>query len=111
MNKPRHRMAGNATAFAELCLLLNNGEYTKNQLADKTGLVIGTIIKWVKMLERRKLIYICGWQIGPVGQPAAIWTWGFEMDNVPRPKPMTQAQYSDRYRNKKRGTFGLGGNV
>lgn len=106
--RQRHRLAVNAAAFAELCLLLNSGEYTKAQLTEKTGIVIGTTTKWMKMLERRKLIYICDWLVGPVGQPAAVWTWGFEVENAPRPKPMTQAQYSDRYRNKKRGTFGLG---
>lgn len=106
--RKRSKLPGNAIAFAELCLLLNAGEYTKDQLAEKTGLVIGTVTKWMKMLERRKLIYIVGYLKGPVGQPAAIWTWGFEVENAPRPAALTQAQYTARYRDRKRGNFGLG---
>lgn len=98
----------NASAFANLCLLLNQGEYTKHQMAEGVGITIGTCLKWVNMLHRMKLIYIAGWNRGLAGAPAAVWTWGFEGRDAPRPKAMTQAQYSDRYRSKKRGTFGLG---
>lgn len=99
----------NAVAFATMCELLNSGAYTKDELQDQLGLVIGTVIRWMRLLEHRKLIYIESYRIGPVGQPAARWTWGFEMENAPRPKPMTIAMYSERYRSKKRKTFGLQG--
>jgi len=104
----RHRLAANATAFAELCLLLNDSEYTKEELSEKTGLVIGTVTKWMAILQRRKLVYICEWRKGIAGAPAAVWAWGYEKSDAPRPKPMTQAQYDARRRAKKRGTFGLG---
>lgn len=99
----------NANAFAEMCRLLNDGEHTKDQLAEDTGVVMGTVIKWIRILRKKKLIYIIGWRRGPVGQPAAIWVWGYEMPDAPRPKAMTSQLYSERYRAKKRGAFGLQG--
>lgn len=96
-------MLANATAFAELCFMLNDGQYTKEELAEGTGLVIGTVIKYMKLLKRRKLIYVCGWKRNSdVGQWAAVWEWGPGKKDVLRPAPLTQSQYSKNYRAKKK---------
>lgn len=99
----------NAIAFATMCELLNSGVYTKDELQAKLGVTIGTVTRWMKLLEHRNLVYIESYRIAPAGAPAARWTWGFEMASAPKPKPMTMAMYSERYRAKKRGTFGLQG--
>jgi transcription initiation factor IIE alpha subunit len=107
--KAQRKSGTNAAAFATMCLLLNDGEHTKDQLAEETGLVIGTIIKWLRILRSKKLVYIIGWKSGLAGAPAAVWVWGYEMPDAPRPKAKTQSEYSERYRAKKRGVFGLQG--
>ena len=58
---------------------LHRGAFTKQQLADKTGLVIGTVIAWINMLKRRKLVYIKFYKQAEshVGQHAAYWAWGY----------------------------------
>jgi transcription initiation factor IIE alpha subunit len=90
-----------AAAFSELCLHLNDGEYTKVQLVEKTGLSMNTVIKWLNSLIRRKLVYICDWTRPARGCPAAIYTWGYMRTNKPRPKPKTTAEYCENYRNRK----------
>lgn len=96
-------MSANATAFGQMCFHLNDSQYTKEELSQLCGIAIGTVIKWMRILRRRKLVYVFKWRRPPVGPPAAVWAWGYEMTDAPRPKAMTQAQYSERYRAKKRG--------
>lgn len=92
------RNSANATAFAELCFHLHRGAFTKQQLADKTGLVIGTVTSWIKMLKRRKLVYIKFYKQAEshVGQYAAYWAWGYMEPDAEKPKPLTMKQMNDR---------------
>jgi hypothetical protein len=90
-----------AAAFSELCLQLNEGEYTKDQLVEKTGLCRNTVIKWLNSLMRRKLIYIVDWNKPARGCPAAVYTWGYMCVNKPRPKPKTATEYCETYRKRK----------
>lgn len=102
VSKRKTNSNGNAIAFAQLCMLLNTGAYTKNQLAESTGLTIGTVIRWLKLLESRHLVYVAKWwRAGTSGQWAAKWTWGYMIESTPRPKPQTQAQYSRNSRIRK----------
>jgi transcription initiation factor IIE alpha subunit len=100
--KGQHKMLANASALLELCRLLNDSEYTKAQLAEQTGLVLGTVIKWMRILLNKKLIYIVDW-VPPSGsgQYAAVWAWGYEQDDAPKPKARTQSEYSAKYRQRK----------
>lgn len=106
--KGRHKLAANPIAFGELCYHLNNGYYTRAQLKELVGITDGTLRKWLTILRRRRLWYVWDYQKNPAGHPTEILAWGFEMCDAPRPKPMTQAQYEERRRMKRRGTFGLG---
>lgn len=107
----RHRMMANASALIEMCRLLNEGDYTKAQLAEKTGLVIGTVIKWMRVLRNKGLIHVVDW-VPPIGsgQPAAVWAWGYEMDDAPRPKAKSGAEHCANYRQRKlerRALYGI----
>lgn len=94
----RARNSANATAFAELCFHLHRGAFTKQQLADKTGLVIGTVTSWIKMLKRRKLVYIKFYKQAEshVGQHAAYWAWGHLEPDAEKPKPLTMKEMNAR---------------
>lgn len=90
-----------ASAFAELCLALNDSEYTKPQLVKLTGLTMNTVVKWVNALKRRKLIYIVDYTNPARGCKAAIYTWGYMKRDVPRPKPLSKSEYSANYQKRK----------
>lgn len=90
-----------ATGFGELCLALNEGEYTKSQLVEKTGLSMNTVIKWLNVLKRRNLIYIADWTKPARGCPGAMYAWGYMEVDKPRPKPKNSSEYSSNYRNRK----------
>lgn len=96
-----------AMVMAEMILLLHQGEYSKTDLQEKLGIANNTVQRWLEVLYRRKLVYIAGWRKAPRGNPAALWAFGHECVDEPRPKPLTQTQYTERYRAKKRGVFGL----
>jgi hypothetical protein len=89
-----------ATGFAELCLALNEGEYTKPQLVEKTGLAMNTVVKWLNVLKRRHLIYVAAWTRPARGCPAAVFAWGYMEVDKPRPKPKSSSEYSSNYRNR-----------
>lgn len=101
--KGRHRMAANATALTVMIHLLCTGQYTKDELAEKVGVTIHTIIKWIKLGRRkgRRLYYIYAYRKSHVGNPAALWAFGPDEKDAERPKPLTQKQYNERSRIRK----------
>lgn len=101
--KGRHRMSANATALTEMINFLCKGQYTKDELAEKVGVTVHTIIKWIKLGRRkgRRLYYIYGYRKGPVGQPAALWAFGPDEKDAEKPKPLTQKQYNERSKIRK----------
>lgn len=109
MKRVGHKMCANASALIELCRLLNDSAYTKQELMDLLGCAPNTVTKWVRILQHKKLVYVCEWRPGLRGCPAAVWAWGYECKDAPRPKPMEPKLYSQRYKAKKRGVFGLQG--
>lgn len=101
--KRKTNSLSNAVAFAQMCLLLNTGAYTKDQLAETTGLTIGTVTRWMRLLEKRELVYVIKWwRAGTVGQWAAKWTWGYRVESAPKPKAQTQSQYNQNSRIRKK---------
>lgn len=94
----------NSLAFAELCFHLNDGEYSRLQLMELTGIVDSTLRKWMRYLRRpgKRLVYICERRRSlNVGQPLLIYTWGPGEADAPKIVRETQAVYSARYRVKK----------
>ena len=98
----RHALSANATAFAEMCLMLNKGKCTQNMIRERVGISPYTVVKWLRVLKRRHLIYVEEWIRSPVGQPAAAWSWGYKEIDAPRPPPMTQKDYYERAKIRKR---------
>lgn len=98
----RSRTSANGIAFAEVCLQLQLGNSTKDEIAKHVGIGINTLIKWMRYLEARKLIYICDYRRNSnCGQWAAVWAWGYDEKNVAKPVKLTQAQYSANSRLRK----------
>lgn len=93
--------------------LLHDGDKSKTELAEELGVTNTTVTKWMFLLGSDKpkmpgrLVYISSWRQGPRGNPAALWTYGFEMPDAVKPKPLTGTQYAQRYRAKKRGHLQL----
>lgn len=103
MIKRKTNSRGNSTAFAVMCLHLNRKGHTKTELATVTGLTIGTVTRWMALLESRHLVYVSAWwRAGTVGQWAAKWSWGYMVESTPKPKAQTQVQYSRNARIRKR---------
>lgn len=100
----------NTRAFVSMIRMLHEGDVTRDQIIEKLGIQPLTASRWLALLGsktpkmRGRLVYISGWtRKGTRGNLAAQWTYGFEMLDVPKPKPMTQTEYSQRYRAKLRG--------
>lgn len=104
MSKPiaKHRMASNAVALVTMCELLNKGAHSRSMLVKKCGISEYTAVKWLRILRNHQLIYVERYQRGLSGQPTAYWRWGYKEDSAPRPKPYTTAEYSERYRLRKK---------
>ena len=96
-----------AMVMAEMILLLHQSELSKTDIQDQLGIANNTVQRWLEVLHRRRLVYIAGWRKAPRGNPAALWAFGYECVDAPKPPPMTPTQYAQRYKAKKRGVFGL----
>ena len=100
--KRKHTTRINAVAFAVLVKALLDGEYTAKELAETTGLAIGTVRGYVNAMHRAKATYISGWDQDDCGRyKARQFTLG-EGKDTPRPPRAPQAQKSARWRNKLR---------
>ena len=98
----RHRKMANAAALVAMCKLLMKGNWSQEQLKEQLGLSPYTVVKWLRLLRSHpKAIFIAKYVSGPFGQPTAYWTWGNEPD-AKRPPPMTQAQYNERSKIRKK---------
>lgn len=86
-----------ATAFAELCLLLNSGYYNQQELQERIGVCNATMTKFMGLLKRRRLIYISCW-IRTTRKTVAYWAWGVNVPDAPKPKPQTAAYACKQYR-------------
>lgn len=91
----------NATALVTLIhLLMTADPMTKEKMVEKVGVHMGAIVKWTRLLRNKELIYIAEYvRVGNRGQWAARWTWGKKKD-AEKPKPLSQAEYSRRKREK-----------
>ena len=92
-------MSINFIATTKLIHALNDSEYTAVELIEITGFG-NTIYRWIRKLHDLKLIYIIDWKrSGKIWAP--VYTWGFEKEDKPKPKAMTQAEYNARAKRKK----------
>ena len=73
---------------------------THAQIVRLTGLSNTTVTQWLQELHKKpNCVYVCGWhRNGNRGNYARKWKFGFYFDDVPKPVPMSSAEYSRRYR-------------
>lgn len=91
-----------ATAMKELILALHKGPVSKYTLQDLTGLGNTTVSRWMQMLHRSELVYIADWsRVGTRGNWTAMWAFGYQRADKPKPKALTNAEYLKRYRLRK----------
>lgn len=102
------RSLANATAFAELCLLLNEEAATRVEIAAHCGIAHGTACRWVRLLRSKRLIYIAEWRTPPRGPWIPCYTWGMDENDARRPRIPTSAERSRKSRALRSATFGLG---
>lgn len=100
--------------FCAMLRMLHEGDVSKIKIREELGIGTGTEVKWMKLLgsdqpnKPGRLVYISGWdRNGTRGNWMALWSYGFEMPDAPKPKPMTATQYHQRYKAKKRRALGL----
>ena len=101
MTSIRNRLipSTSATAFAELCLLLNQGYYNQQELQERIGVCNATMARFMVLLKRRKLIYIHVW-IRTGRSTTAYWAWGYNEISAPKPIPQTVAHACKEYRKR-----------
>lgn len=100
-----HKGLNWAIGFISVIRLLQSGDWTRDDLMAETGVCSPTITKYLKLLHApgNNCIYICDWKRkGTRGNWIAIYAWGWLEPDVPRPTPMTQAQYHQRWKQKQR---------
>jgi hypothetical protein len=98
--KRKHTSRINAIAFAIMVKALLDGEYTAQELAETTGLAVGTVRGYVNAMHRAGAVYVSGWEQDDCGRyRARQYTLG-EGQDKPRPKPAPQKQKSARWRAK-----------
>ncbi len=97
------RESANAIAFTELIFQLTEGEYSRDELCELTGIVDSTLRKWLRYLmnPKRKLVYICERRrTSKVGACKLIYTWGPGTKDVPVVRKSVAQASRDYRRNK-----------
>ena len=95
--------SANAIAFAELVWQLHQGEYTREELIELTGIADSTLRKWMKYLRnpKRRMVYICERRrTSKTGACKLVYAWGPGEKDIPVIRK-TDAEYSRTYRMNK----------
>jgi hypothetical protein len=106
---PKYGVTINARTLVQMVRLLHDGDVSKADIMEKLGICSRTVTIWMRLMGSddpnmpHRLVYISGWRKAARGNPAALWSYGFEMPDAEKPKPMSAAEYTERYRAKKRG--------
>ena len=98
------RESANAIAFAELCLVLHQGEYSRPELCEKVGISDSTLRCWMRYLRSRKLVIICEHRrTHMTGACLLIYTWNHHLEGKDAKPPERQslAETSRNYRARK----------
>jgi hypothetical protein len=88
---------------AALLRCLVDGPHTVPELCEETGLSEGVCRGYVRLMNQRKLVYVCAWLPSRQGAPVIRqWRWGPDKPDAPRPRRQTQKQRAARYRERTR---------
>jgi hypothetical protein len=93
----------NAMSFAHLVRELLAGEYTCEELAEKTGLHYVTVLHYTREMYRTGAVHICAWRMNNHRMYVKkVYKIGDYQDSPKPRKALTHAERSLRYREKKR---------
>ena len=96
------RVRVNAVAIAHLLIGLQDACHTCHQLADLTGLRVGTIRHYLKTLHAKGIIHICDWNEDARGsRTLKVYTLGSGVD-MPKPKKKGAKAACAKYRAKQK---------
>jgi hypothetical protein len=97
----KHRaISSSMVAFVELVKALQQKPRTKKELVELTGMANNTVLSILRLMRSRDLIYVKKYvRPSDRGSWAEAFMLGDEVD-APRPSPMTQRQYEERYKIK-----------
>jgi hypothetical protein len=90
----------NALTFAELMSKLMDGEYTKTELREHTGLHHVTIANYLRQLHKRRVVRISGWHKDSAGR-SFVAHYSLNPDGLPdarKPERTSGAERSRQYR-------------
>lgn len=92
----------NAMSFALLVKEMLAGEYTCEELAERTGLHYVTVLNYTRAMHKAKAAYICAWRMNEKRQ-YVLKVYGIgEMQDARKPRAaMTPAQRQLKYRMKR----------
>lgn len=92
----------NILGWRELLLQLQNGAYSSQQLADSTGLRRLTVDEYLRELHKYpNLVYkAVQKKNGPRGHVTAYWSWGYCMEDAPRPPKQSRSEKNKRLRER-----------
>ena len=100
-------------AFAHLCELLNaRTPHSKEWFREQIGVSPNTMTKFMRILRNRKLIHVYAWTHDGkrISTRIALWTWGYNRDDAPRPKPVPR-EVVNRNSKRRRAEFKRSQNV
>ena len=99
--KQGHRGLSTASGLITLIRLLQEEDLSYAEIQEKTGLGNNTVGKYIGLLHRAgaNCIYICEWRRDSTrGNPSRVYSWGWLEKDVQKPPPMTQKEYTRRWR-------------
>jgi predicted ArsR family transcriptional regulator len=100
-NHVRDRDLANITAYVVLVEQLLGGACTIDELAEESGLALGTVRKFLRVLHRRGLTYVAGWERDALGRwTRPAYAWGRKAD-VRRPAAQTPSQRTAAMRRRR----------
>ena len=98
-----HKGLSTASSLISLIRLFQDEDLSYTEIQEKTGLANNTVGKYIKLLHRAgaNCIYICEWRRDSTrGNPSRVYSWGWLEKDVQKPPPMTQKEYTRRWRLK-----------
>jgi len=94
----------NALTFAELMAKLMDGEYTKTELREHTGLHHATVALYLRQLQKRRVVRVSSWHKDSAGR-TYVPHYSMNADGLPdakKPARVSGAVRSKQYRDRKK---------
>lgn len=96
----------NLFSIKQLLIMLEAKPMTQLEIIEATGLCNSTVSRWLAQFYRKpRLVYIHSYRrVGTRGCYSKVWSAGFHCEDAVKPKPLTSAQASKRWRIQQKRT-------